>query len=559
MSTFPKCLWDVVYPFLVDLDTPRSLTVKLLIEHEEFGQLVNLKADPAHYLTADAFYRDNLATELLRKCKDLETGIDTQKVALEGFFAAEKQCKRTNDRLDPFLHNGPFQDLLELKISSILDEVRSEVSRILGRIPDELDGRFGPGATFGDRGKYSTVLDKMTSQPQFTGDISVVRYFWDDTAWCRSMHLGELSNAPVGVRGNRFTTVPKDATKDRGIAIEPSLNIFAQLAVGGFIRQRLKHFGIDLKTGQDVHRAVARNGSLSGEWATLDLSSASDTVCRNLVKLVLPEIWYDLLDSLRSPLTLVEGRWVRLEKFSSMGNGFTFELETLIFLAITRVAVRHAGIEPSNGENVWVYGDDIICPAEAAQNVIAALRFCGFSTNPRKTFTDGNFRESCGGDYFKGKSVRPFYLKEYPNEPHQWIAFANGLRRVDYLHDEAYCRGSYTWRARLRALDRLPSSIKWLRGPSSFGDLIIHDDVDLWQKSPIVDGIRTFKLWLPISRAIPLEKWHPETQLAAALYGVPSRGVIPRSSVRKHRIARWPSVATVRVLDRLSELDRMEV
>lgn len=38
------------------LDTPRALTCKILIDHGEWDQLVNLKADPALYLDGESFF-----------------------------------------------------------------------------------------------------------------------------------------------------------------------------------------------------------------------------------------------------------------------------------------------------------------------------------------------------------------------------------------------------------------------------------------------------------------------------------------------------------------------
>jgi len=130
----------------------------------------------------------------------------------------------------------------------------------------------------------------------------------------------------------------------------------------------------------------------------LDLKNASDSVARRLVELLLPKRWFEVLNDLRSPTTLIGNQVVLLEKFSSMGNGFTFELETLVFLAIV------LALNPAHkaGKNVFVYGDDIICPTRSSSDVIAALSFFGMTVNKEKSFTYGMFRESCGRDYFNG-------------------------------------------------------------------------------------------------------------------------------------------------------------
>lgn len=48
------------------------------------------------------------------------------------------------------------------------------------------------------------------------------------------------------VPGNRIAFVPKNAKTERSIAIEPTMNLFLQLGVDGYIRKRLKRWDIDL-------------------------------------------------------------------------------------------------------------------------------------------------------------------------------------------------------------------------------------------------------------------------------------------------------------------------
>jgi hypothetical protein len=321
------------------------------------------------------------------------------------------------------------------------------------------------------------------------------------------------------VRGNRFTTVDKDAHKKRGICIEPSINVFYQLAVGTWMTNKFRSTILwEKEEQQEFHKLLARLGSLTGSLATLDLSNASDTVCRNLVKLLLPTDWFQLLESLRSTHTFIGGKWVRLEKFSSMGNGFTFELETLLFHCITAVVARESRQTADwFGRTVSVFGDDIICPTDCAKDVISALEFFGFKLNKEKSFYNGKFRESCGGDFFEGKDVRPHYLKEDPREPHQLIALANGLNRFRRRHLD--CGGSDITDCWLRVLDALPSRIRSLRGPEGLGDLVVHDEERTWNFI-VRSSIRYFRVWRPV----PFGRtgWHhfrPGVVLASALYG----------------------------------------
>lgn len=519
-----------------DLDSPQSREVRSLIAAGDFGSLVKLKTDPSRYVRSSDYLRDAAATSILRKCAGLQTGINTAEVAKAGFFTAERQCYKTNRRLEQLLHDAR-EGTSELRIVQFLDDVKKLISVWLGPLPRELSmARFGPGATLEDRGRLTTIPDKLSSRPTSTYAARALLPMWWQTAWARSLVSGySYRSDPKTVKGNRFTTVPKDATKDRGIAIEPSINVFFQLGVGKVLRNRLKRIGIDLEEGQSLHRAAARTASVSRRYATIDLSSASDTVATRLVQWVLPQPWLDLLDSLRSPMTNVDGVWHLLEKFSSMGNGFTFELETLIFAAIATVASRQVCDKVEIGVDILVYGDDIIVPSESTQEVLAALRFCGFTPNSEKTFfAESPFRESCGGDYFKGADVRPHFLKELPYEPQHWIALANGLRRLGHRLG-GFGPHNPVWRSWRLALDQIPRPIRDCRGPAELGDVVIHDDQIKWRVR-VSDSIRYLKAYVPVTRPVPLYHWLPDIQLAAALYGVPSDGPRPRGSVSGYKV-----------------------
>lgn len=208
-----------------------------------------------------------------------------------------------------------------------------------------------------------------------------------------------------------------------------------------------------------------------------------------------------------------------------------FELETLIFLAIARACVPPeywAG-------GVLCYGDDIIVPTEFAGDVVATLRFFGFTPNPRKTFVEGWFRESCGGDFYRGQPVRALYVKENPNEPQQLITLANGIRALGLRDCPGHPGLSWTFNAWLRTLDVLPSAIRVCRGPSCLGDIVIHDEPARWA-SRVRNGIRYLRAYKPIQRFIGWSKWHPEVCYATALYGGgETRGVIPRSGISGYK------------------------
>jgi len=334
----------VLLPLLEELGSARSLSVAILLRHKEYAQVLTLSVDPRHYDDAEKYYVDCQAVALLKKLGDFKVhGIDRKKAAFSKWLDGERQCYLTNERLSRFLYNS-FGDE-DMAVAQFFCAVEKKIASWIGRSPPDLDkvrGRFGPGATFSDRGLLTTVPDKMTSTPTLTHGAMWYILPYLSTAWGRQdlRRRGDLS----WVRGNRYLTVPKTGLIDRSIAVEPAINVFYQLALGTSIRQRLRNnAGWDLDRAQDIHRRKAKESSVTREFATLDLSNASDTVSRNLVKLLLPAKWFEELDALRSPATLVDGHWHVLEKFSSMGNGYTFELETLIFAALASVLLEQMG------------------------------------------------------------------------------------------------------------------------------------------------------------------------------------------------------------------------
>lgn len=527
------------------LGTPVALSAALLLRHGEWDGLAQLSVKPSSYNCPLAYLKDAAAVSLLKKLEELpgEPGARRRRT-VEKWWDGERQCLLTNHRLHVYMpENLVFDEPTRADgISRIIREVRKCILDWIGPKPPELaQGRFGPGATYSDRGGKTTVPDKMSSNPTLTADAVYYLPQWLGNQWGAdfAQRQGELSF----VQGNRFATVPKTALIDRGIASEPSINGFYQLALGRALRNRLRKAGWDLDTAQNVHRQVAETSSVTREYATLDLSNASDTVSKELVRLLLPHDWYDQLNDLRSKKTLIDKRWVVLEKFSSMGNGYTFELETIIFAAIACVVTRLTSENPGVlGKDVFVFGDDIICKDGVVSELVAALKFFGFAINEEKSFHGNSpFRESCGADFFNGYSVRPFFLKDLPTGPEGYIVFANGL---EALRKRFSALGHFLERkAWFAVLDSLPTAVRWCRGPSSLGDIVVHDDESRWQTRwrHSIRYIRVFRPWK--HRVVSFGYFSPGIVLACAVYGTGNTrgGVIPRDAVLGYKIGWVPS------------------
>jgi hypothetical protein len=193
--------------------------------------------------------------------------------------------------------------------------------------------------------------------------------------------------------------------------------MFLQKGIGFVLEQQLKRrFKIDLSQQPKLNRQLARRGSIDGSFGTIDLSSASDSVSLKMLRLILPDELLFWLELARSPHVIFpDGTSNELHMVSSMGNGFTFPLESLIFSTIVVACYRTLGISPSydhNGPTNWaVFGDDIIVRKDAYDFVVRTLKMFGFVVNDQKSFNSGYFRESCGGDYFRGHNIRGVYCK----------------------------------------------------------------------------------------------------------------------------------------------------
>lgn len=211
------------------------------------------------------------------------------------------------------------------------------------------------------------------------------------------------------VDDSRFDFVTKTAETVRFMAMEPELNMLAQGCVGSAFRFALRQQGIDLDS-QTLNQQMALLGSIFGTRATLDQTSASDCIAI-LMANMLPKRYRDWVLDLRTPYTSVDGRKHRLQKIATMGNGFIFELQSLIFAAFTFACTTLSGGRECD---IAIYGDDIVCSSCVAPRLMQTLEFYGLIPNMTKSFWDESdpFRESCGKHYFAGRDVTPFYLKE---------------------------------------------------------------------------------------------------------------------------------------------------
>lgn len=464
------------------LASPKAVEALSLLREKKWEELINLSIDPSCYDDWRTFFSDYIASELMSKFPNFDVKISRSAVALDKFVESELTCRDSNFRI-PSLYSARKQPTGG--ISEVFYSARSKIERLLGPFSwDEgfAGFGFGPGSNVsiprrhGDAWYKIGCLKPTSTQGNLDLAVALVSAI---PGW--KTHLlkdseGDIRDCFTIVPGNEVITVPKNAKTDRVIAKEPLMNIIIQKGIGSMIRHRLKRVGINLDS-QERNQELARKGSLDGSLATVDLSSASDSISLELVRFLLPSEWVSAIELCRSPRgVLPDGRLVTYQKVSSMGNGYTFELQSLIFWALTTSVCQ---LRKEEARDVAVYGDDIILPVSCVELLSDVLAFSGFKFNPKKSFSAGPFRESCGKHYFHGHEVTPLYIRKDVKDVERDIWLANSIRRLAYrMIGFEYGCDSRLLLPYTRVLARIPRRFSRPSIPDGFGDGAIIGDLD---------------------------------------------------------------------------------
>jgi hypothetical protein len=278
--------------------------------------------------------------------------------------------------------------------------------------------------------------------------------------------LSEEEELPV-----RVVLVPKTVKTPRVIAIEPSHVQYMQQGLMLYLTEKVEHYRLTSNSirflDQTVNKQGARRASLNRMSATLDLSDASDRVHNELVKNVFKNSpVLDYLQSCRSSHAVLPDNKtpIKLLKFASMGSATCFPVEAMVFYTLIQVSLHYYhGITPTFASinrfsrMIDVYGDDIIVPVYSRRIVQTALEAFGLRVNKGKSFSKGFFRESCGGDYYRGYDVTPVYLRhQCPDELHH--SMAEQIMSLTETSNLLYKRG--LWKTSQYLRDQLENVMK---------------------------------------------------------------------------------------------------
>lgn len=295
--------------------------------------------------------------------------------------------------------------------------------------PANIHCQHGPGGVAG--------LGRTSLQSKYkdlTYDQKLI-YAYGPPVWSTGLIRSSLD------RISQTIFVPKSYKTFRTISMESSTLQYCQQGVWGEIdRVVAESRYLKRRIGfheQERNQLLAKEGSVNRNYATIDLSAASDSVGYELVKRLFrgTRLLRFIVTTRSSRTLLPDGRVINLRKFAPMGSALCFPIETIIFASICELVTREHRVSGKYS----VFGDDIIVPTTCVERVLNILSTLGFTVNPDKSYVDpcNWFRESCGAEFCNGFDVTPMRVsREYAH-----VEDVVRITAAIDLANEAYTRG----------------------------------------------------------------------------------------------------------------------
>jgi hypothetical protein len=373
---------------------------------------------------------------------------DERKVnALNSYLACEGDLR--SFRYNSWRYCDDFRRITRLVFGRLFDDLERKL------LAGELMPKHGPGAVaerIVGNGKYRSR--------QWTRRLERAMPA-DNYLFCNAEHvlssgmdldlLRAEDEQPV-----RVIFVPKTQKTPRVIAIEPIHMQYTQQAFMGSLvsaieSDRLVGCSIHF-TDATINGKLALEASVTQKLATLDLSEASDRVHASLVYNMMrdfPHLARAVFACRSKYAVLPNGSpKVPLVKFASMGSALCFPMEAMVFYTICLLGVLKARNLPvtyksiiSVRDDIHVFGDDLIIPADACSLVIELLESAKLKVNQGKTFVFGKFRESCGVDAYDGHIVTPVYVRNAaPRDKSDTSALVSYVATSNLFYKKGYWR-----------------------------------------------------------------------------------------------------------------------
>lgn len=367
--------------------------------------------------------------------------------AKEGFQKNDEICRDVSIPCN-------IVDLLSRVVSYVLPGLRHE---------ELVDPKYrhGPGAvveSLNANQKWSAVCKDLFNETFDTTSFGLSDFYagvFSSLAIGSSDSQGVQQQASSGI--SKLISVPKNSTSRRTITIEPVLRQFLQQGLKSELWASLSHcpilsLSIDL-FDQSLNQKLALEGSLNGKWATIDLKSASDLISLKLTDVIFRPFphFYERMMMARSSMYTIQGQKCapkQMHKYAGMGNATCFPVMSITIAVIAIAATLDARriYNPTKEDivraarRIRTYGDDLIVESAYAHQVCDWLSKCGLIVNTKKSYLEGNFKESCGVDAFRGVDITPLYFQTEPDLSSNRREFAGELISFS---NQAWLRGLF--------------------------------------------------------------------------------------------------------------------
>lgn len=347
------------------------------------------------------------------------------------------------------LHSAAVQAFLARQNSAKLRDRVERSDYILSQLRYYLDALFKETrdckiSHFEWQGRFSLPTGATENPSVKTLNHKIKVILQNDPLFFGSPIAYSEANTSCSRRESRANFVPKNHKSYRTICQENPYYQCSQTPLSIFLDEKMKRGCKTIGLGPgiiDIHdqtrnQELAKEGSITGELATIDLSAASDSLTCNILRSILPDHVRTVIDNNRSEYTYIEGKKYTNYLYLTMGSRVTFPIETAVFYSIIRVAYDIAGRKYQDSE-VGVYGDDMICHISVVDTLIDLLGYLGFSVNVEKSFFSGHYRESCGSEFIHGIRVDTVYWPRKLN-PSVIELIALQHRIVGYFNSNSY-------------------------------------------------------------------------------------------------------------------------
>lgn len=410
---------------------------------------------------------------ILRKLDIEVEGVDPEQNALDKFLQLEKRTRALNKMYsDEFRHSDGSHRLFNYWRNAVHRLCQLRVFTIKPRLTS------GAGISFKRGGSAIEYLNERTPITKNLRDWLLSKeilhedpLFRSNRAKFESREIAEFSE---------LMFVPKQWNTHRSIELQPKFALTWQCGLADYFAAILDSIGNSTRTGNTRHRELAWEGSMFKTYATIDLTSAGESIPREAARLFPHEImmW---LRATRMEHIRINGTVSALgsdvhetQMLAGSGNGYQFTMETILFYTLIHAAIEitHDKVYDIGSLPISVYGDDIIVKDDYADVALRALRAMGFMPNMDKTFYGSHgFRESVGAEFFNGEDVRAFNIKKLPTTLMDWFGVCN--RIYDRCRDYGKWRSPFYETLWTMCVSHIEPTNRF-GGPEYLGDTVLH-------------------------------------------------------------------------------------